>query len=551
MLGVIASGCTDDKDINTDSVSNLGQPVKGKSNVWALTSGLDGNIYGGTGEGGTLFVYDPINNISDALGGVSGEDAVYSLATDEKGLIYGGTAWNSKFFVYDPLNKSITYLGQPIENGGIICSLAIKANDIYGSTSDGGNRTYVDSHLFIYNSTTGIFMDLGQPVAGEMASKITLGKDGKIYGGTSPNGYLFTYDPESKAFTIIGQPVQGEGTASIITGNDGKIYFSLSGSLYVFNPATSKIDDLFELGKFVPVSGELNNFGSMTEGLDGNIYGGTVPNGYLLVYNTSDKSVVAGRPLESEDRIRSLTTGLDGKIYGGTGWGAYLFSYDPYIYYYPAQTSWTSWNVIIPAVIVIVFSIFLLLIRRKHESKNQENITNLEMNNSTKDNIKSGAYFIFFLAGILSLVIGLALGGYLISLSNSDLLKPIMGLSNISGYIVFYLSPMFVCSIFFALGMYVFKSRSYTYAIKAFVCSLVVSSVIFIFGLYNMPLIAVILFLFFPLFPIFIFSAIWFISKKVPGMEFQLKAFISLFFFPILIIFIILLWTYAISAGFR
>jgi hypothetical protein len=260
------------------------------------------------------------------LGGVSGEDAVYSLATDEKGLIYGGTAWNSGFFVYDPLNGSIVYLGQPIANGGIISSLAAKANEIYGSTSDGGDSMYVESHLFSYNSTTGIFMDLGRPVAGERASKITLGKDGKIYGGTSPNGYLFTYDPETMVFTIIGEPVQGEGIASIITGNDGKIYISLSGGLYSFDPEFSSIDNLFEISNFIPVSGEF--FWSLTEGMDGNIYGGTAPSGYLFKYNPSDNSISFIQPLATETRIRALTTGIDGKIYGGTGWGAYLFSYD-------------------------------------------------------------------------------------------------------------------------------------------------------------------------------------------------------------------------------
>ncbi len=327
MAGGIGGAATLTVNASGGGVVNLGQPIPGKSNIWALTTGVDGKIYGGTGEGGTLFVYDPINNISEPLGRVSGEDAVYSLATDEKGLIYGGTAWNSKLFVYDPLNKSITYLGQPIENGGIICGLAAIGSDIYGSTCDGGDSTYARSHLFVYNSTARIFTDLGQPVEGEMGSKISIGKDGKVYGGTSPNGYLFAYDTLSKAFTIIYQPVQGEGTAyPIIAGNNGKIYFSLNGSLYVFDPATSRIDNLLELVRFIPVSGEF--FWSLTEGMDGNIYGGTAPNGYLFRYNKANGSVNFLRPIADETRIRALTTGINGKIYGGTGWGAFLFSYD-------------------------------------------------------------------------------------------------------------------------------------------------------------------------------------------------------------------------------
>lgn len=215
----------------TDKVKNLGQPVKSRSNVWALTTGLDGNIYGGTGEGGTLFVYDPNTGSSEQIGEVFEEDAVYSLATDENGLIYGGTAWNSKLFVYYPHNESISYLGQPVANGGIICSLAIMGSDIYGSTCDGGDSKYVGSHLFVYNSITGNFTDLGQPVEGERSSKIISGKDGKIYGGTSPNGYLFSFDPRNKSFDNIDQPVHEEATAfPLIAGRSDKIFFSLDES---------------------------------------------------------------------------------------------------------------------------------------------------------------------------------------------------------------------------------------------------------------------------------------------------------------------------------
>ncbi len=310
------------------AVVNFGQLITGKSNIWALTTGIDGKIYGGTGEGGTLFVYDPNTSMSENIKEVLGEDAVYSLITDEKGLIYSGTAWNSKLFVYNPLNKSITYLGQPVTDGGIICSLAVIGSDIYGSTSDGGDSSYTGSHLFVYNSTTRIFIDLGQPVAGERGSKISAGKDGKVYGGTSPNGYLFAYNPSSGAFTVINQSVQSGGTAfPIITGKDGKIYFQLDGSLLVFDPLNSRIDKLFELRGFIPVSGEF--FWSLVVDLDGNIYGGTAPSGYLVRYNRSDGAISFGRPIASETRIRALTAGIDNKIYGGTAWNAYLFSYTP------------------------------------------------------------------------------------------------------------------------------------------------------------------------------------------------------------------------------
>ncbi len=317
------------RGIAKGKVVDMVQPAKDKSNVWALTTGIDGNIYGGTGEGGIFFAYDPNTSITKQIGKVSDDDAVYSLATDENGLIYGGTAWNSKFFVYYPHNGSISYLGQPVINGGIICSLTVMGSNVYGSTCDGGDSQYVGSHLFVYNSTARTFRDLGQPVEGERSSKIISGKNGKIYGGTSPNGYVFSYDPGNKSFKNIGQPVHEEATAfPLIAGKNDNIYFSLDESLYMLDPVQSKIIKLFNLSDFIPITGEF--FWSLTTGLDGKIYGGTAPSGYLFAYNSSDNSVAVGRPVESEYRIRSLTTGLDGKIYGGTGWGAYLFSYDPY-----------------------------------------------------------------------------------------------------------------------------------------------------------------------------------------------------------------------------
>jgi hypothetical protein len=332
---------------------NLGQPAAGgRDSILALAVGLDGNIYGG--GLGTLFIYDPNTNISKSIEDIFKEIQISSLAVGENGLVYGGTGVNAKLFVYNPFNQSISYLGQPIDNGRIICSLIVLESDVYGSTCD----EYINinsSHLFVYNSTVGNFTDLGQPVEGETSSNIISGKNGKIYGGTYPNGYLFSYDPGNKSYSIIGKPINGKATAfPLIMGKDDRIYISLNESLYVFDPINSTIDKLYSLGDFIPFKGEY--FVSLTAGMDGNIYGGTNLRGFLFVYNTSNNagnksvlwpdgtyhqerqpittsnSVTFGRPIEDQVMITSLTPGLNGKIYGGTGrvWvGGYLFSYDP------------------------------------------------------------------------------------------------------------------------------------------------------------------------------------------------------------------------------
>jgi hypothetical protein len=149
-------------------------------------------------------------------------------------------------------------------------------------------------------------------------------------------------------------------------------------------------------------------------------------------------------------------------------------------------------------------------------------------------------YFIFFLAGIVSFPIGyiLSIPGYFIIglLPQNGLIS-----SDVISYLTiysFFLIPLFTCSIFFAFGMYIFKSRSYIFAIKAFVISFVASSFIFIAGFY----------IFRFLLPLLIFAAIWFISEKNPGMKFPLKAFISTFSIPILIDILFISIIFAINA---
>ena len=151
-------------------------------------------------------------------------------------------------------------------------------------------------------------------------------------------------------------------------------------------------------------------------------------------------------------------------------------------------------------------------------------IQELKMNNSTNEKIGLSVYFILFLAGILSLPIGY---GILLQPVNSIIRNSLIS-SDLKNYLTIYsnfLLPLLVCSIFFAIAMYFFESRSYILSIKAFVISLVSSSIILITGFYIFPF----------LLPLLIFAAIWFISERIPGMKFPLKAFISIFSIPILI----------------
>jgi outer membrane protein assembly factor BamB len=193
----------------------------------------------------------------------------------------------------------------------------------------------------------------------------------------------------------------------------------------------------------------------------------------------------------------------------------------------PIETSTTPWNVILPSAFIIVIAVFFLLIQTKRKSKKEEIMAKQEMINKKNENIKFWVYLLFFLAGTLSFPLKLMFTG-IFSGTLTSIENYLVG-SGLNKYFLFFmvfLLPLFICSIFFAMGMYVFKNMSYFFALKAFVSSFIASSIILI------------MFFFVP-FSFFILplAAYWFISVKYPSMMFPLKAFISSFYILFLIMF--------------
>lgn len=205
------------------------------------------------------------------------------------------------------------------------------------------------------------------------------------------------------------------------------------------------------------------------------------------------------------------------------------------------------------------------------------------MNNSTNENIKLWVYLLFFLAGILSFPLALiftgifsgtltslqnafASSGYNILLGFYIYLMNTKTLSN-PVYIIFIL-PQLICSLFFAIGMYVFRNKSYVFASKAFVISFVASffllPIIFTFYFYILLFFYLVIsfvasffispysnaiYFFVFLFGLFLIilvhlAAFWLIKAKYPSMMFPLKAFISSFY--ILNLILLIMWGSAI-----
>lgn len=315
--------------------TDLGQALVGISNVRSLLV-REGQIYGGTGEAGEtahLFVYHPGLGSTDDLGvAVSGEDTIHALANGADGKIYGGTGDTGHLFSYDVNLGSFSDKGTGAPGG-----------DIYALDSDGGDRLYGGTHdgyLFYYSLSSGTFTDLGTPAPTQYYVRtVHVGSDGKVYGGTGFSGFFFVYDPDSGQYENKGRGVWGSRTIyDLVEGSAGQLFGATTG-LFQYdlnNPAYQSPGTVISAG-INPAIKDLYNIGYTYDvyALEGTgtglVFGGGYA-GYLFVYDPAvGVPVIRGRP-NSDHTILSLVRGTDGLIYGGT-YGSYsssgrLFSYD-------------------------------------------------------------------------------------------------------------------------------------------------------------------------------------------------------------------------------
>ncbi|MCL5962058.1 MAG: hypothetical protein M1358_22550, partial [Chloroflexi bacterium] len=180
------------------SFNPLGQAVSEEQEVKAVVSGLDGLIYGGTAPNGHFFVYDPSQGGRPVDLGqpLAGEASISALSVDSNGLIWGGSSPSGFVFFFNPNSRSFSQVGQ---TSSAVTAIAAKAGSIFIGTSTG--------RLFSFSQANGL-SDLGQATADNgRIETLTGGSDGRIYGGTYPDGRVFAYDPVSSAFIDLGSPV--------------------------------------------------------------------------------------------------------------------------------------------------------------------------------------------------------------------------------------------------------------------------------------------------------------------------------------------------------
>ncbi|MFH0921830.1 MAG: hypothetical protein V1913_15890 [Fibrobacterota bacterium] len=215
----------------------------GKQPAYGLA--VAGNrVYAGTyatGKTGNLIAFDVIAQELKAvnLGAPKAGEGIFCLTASKDGQKIFGTLFPSNsFFVYDIAGKTFKVIGgaeidsasddaamyMHMDSSANLCrSLGVdNAGNVYGSTGMG--------KLFCYNPALNqikpLTIDLPYSQNHKATNRVeswSLAPNGKLYGGTSIDGYLFCLDPASGKRTNLGKPIAAGNLRSLaVRGN--KVY---------------------------------------------------------------------------------------------------------------------------------------------------------------------------------------------------------------------------------------------------------------------------------------------------------------------------------------
>ena len=188
---------------------------------------------------------------------------------------------------------------------------------LYGGTSPNGK-------LYEWNGADAWAEKAGQ-LGSETSIKSLAVYNNKLYGGTSPSGKLYEWDGSNSWIERVG-PVSIHSIAFF----NGKIYGGTSGGeLYEWDSTELK------WVRRAPKLGSETDIICLAE-YNGKLYGGTSPNGKLYEWNGADAWAEKAGQLNGQTTINSLAVlGAPGNLYAGTSPGGRLFQWN-------GATAWTE-----------------------------------------------------------------------------------------------------------------------------------------------------------------------------------------------------------------
>ncbi|MEM1220233.1 MAG: choice-of-anchor tandem repeat GloVer-containing protein [Bacteroidota bacterium] len=330
----------------------------------ALVTDATGKIYGiattggPSGEGGTIFEYDPISSTFSTIFEfitTPFRGSGTTLIVGSNGLFYGSTSFNGAnndggLFSFDPVSQSYTTLYefddanlQDGERAGI--QLVEGANGIlYGTTQEGGTND--NGVLFQYDLMSNTFtklFDFDQTSSGSgPRGQLLLRSDGNLYGvtkfgGANNNGIIYQYDLSLNLLSTLYEFTTSDGRrpeGGLLETSTGILYGSTNsggdngdGAIFEYDLTTNTYTKKYDFDRDVEGEEPEGEFLLASNGLlylalsDGGVYG----EGSIVEYSVGDTTITAVveflKATDGAEPIDPLTYSSDGKLYGAVNGG--------------------------------------------------------------------------------------------------------------------------------------------------------------------------------------------------------------------------------------
>ena len=346
----------------------------------SLTEASNGKLYGvtysgGANEDGSLFEFDIYSNafstkVSFNKSG-SGNHPWGSLVYASNGKFYGltnsgGNHGGGTLFEYDPEENIYTkkydfgsWLNSSHRGCNPFGSLVELSDDgiLYGMTSRGGSAVNGKGMIFKYNVHTSVLekiVDINFEEGGQPLGDLVKASNGKLYGmtndgGISSKGVLFEFDPIANIYTKKIDFTGSNGAhpkGSLVRISNGELVGTThdggdngEGVIFKYNPVTDVFNKLFD---FSTTTGRWMH-GNLVEADNGILFGmtrigGLHGNGVIFKFELSNKSYSEvyqfGEGDSGRNPLGSLMKSSNGKLYGlttsgGDNMNGVLIEFDP------------------------------------------------------------------------------------------------------------------------------------------------------------------------------------------------------------------------------
>ena len=285
--------------------------------------------------------------------------SVHSLAVGPDGKVYGGGCRDAMLYVYDPSSQEMKSLGRPVydKDGYKVRALTTGPDGvIYG-----GTMGFYRGHLFAYDpkrdwnpgtEKTSNPRDLGRIPEGQIGVlAVAAAEDGRVYAGSIDDSYtlggephagaLFYWDPQSEKIVKLGDealfPPEGlRCPYALCIGPQGDVYCGGGGNLLlVYAPEarrffTRSLPTPGTPRRRAPLFKRVSYVNSLAVGPDRRIYGGTMYDYHLFVYDPA-KDLITDLGRQVDQGLSSYHPGLGagkgGRLYASSSWQFY--EHDP------------------------------------------------------------------------------------------------------------------------------------------------------------------------------------------------------------------------------